>query len=146
VNASLARGRLSGRAEREGPQYLSKGHQVPAKGLAVNVAKLPDLLRKLCGHLLISCDLCQWGRREKAPASIATRAFSKASFGVDESELVTNSSTFTLSRPAIMRGFPSERLTLARHLPGFCSKAFTINRLYSTADPEGYTVHRARRE
>jgi hypothetical protein len=62
-------------------------------------------------------------------------AFSKASFGIDESELVKNSSTFTLPRPAKMRGFPSERLTLARHLPGFCSNAFTINCLYSTADP-----------
>jgi hypothetical protein len=91
------------------------------------------------GRRLISCRPGEIGaggaRRENAPESIAAMAFNSASFGVDESEPVTNSSTFTLSRPATMRGFPSERLTLARHLPGFCSNAFTINCLYSTADP-----------
>ena len=72
-------------------------------------------------------------------------AFSKASFGIDESEMVTNSSTFILSRPATKRGFPSERLTLARHLLCFCSNAL-INCLYSTADPNGYAVRRVPRE
>ena len=37
----------------------------------------------------------------------------------------------------IIKGFPSDRLTLARHFPGACSKAFTISCLYSTADPQG---------
>jgi hypothetical protein len=62
-------------------------------------------------------------------------ALTRASSGVNESGLVTNSSIFTLLWPTTINGRPSHRLTLARHLPGRCSKALTKNSLYSTADP-----------
>ena len=72
-------------------------------------------------------------RREKVPASIAAMARIKASFGVDESTPVTNWSSLTLSVPPGTMGFPSNRLTLARHLPGSRWRALTKKCLYSTA-------------
>jgi hypothetical protein len=71
---------------------------------------------------------------------MAAIALRRASSGADESGLVTNSSIFILLWPATISGRPSLRLTLARHLPGLCSKAFTKNCLYSTADPRGVSL------
>jgi hypothetical protein len=62
--------------------------------------------------------------REKAPASIASRAASKAADGVALSIPVINCTI--LLRP-LTRGSPLYRRIFARHLPGSCSKARTTN-------------------
>jgi hypothetical protein len=64
---------------------------------------------------------------------MAAIAMSRASFAVTESKPVINWAS--LARPMIIKGFPSDRFTLARHFPGDCSKAFTMSCLYSTVAP-----------
>jgi hypothetical protein len=65
---------------------------------------------------------------EKVSASMASRAISRAAGAVVASMPVTNCQI--LLRP-VMRGFPLDRIILARHLPGSCSKASTTNPRYS---------------
>ena len=59
---------------------------------------------------------------------MASRAISRAAGAVVASMPVTNCQI--LLRP-VMRGFPLDRIILARHLPGSCSKASTTNPRYS---------------
>jgi hypothetical protein len=70
--------------------------------------------------------------RENAPASMASRARSKAAGAVAASTPVTNCQI--LLRP-VMTGFPLERNIFARHLPASCSKASTTNPRYSMRPP-----------
>lgn len=65
---------------------------------------------------------------EKVSASMASRAISRAAGAVVASMPVTNCQI--LLRP-VMSGLPLDRKILARHLPGFCSKASTTNPRYS---------------
>jgi hypothetical protein len=65
---------------------------------------------------------------EKVPASMASRAISRAAYAVVASTPVTNCQI--LLRPVI-RGLPLDRKILARHLPGPCSKASTTKPRYS---------------
>ena len=69
---------------------------------------------------------------ENVPASIAAIAISMASGAVFASMPVTKHLSFL--RPASAIGAPSTRQIRARHFPESCSNAWTINRLYSTAD------------
>ena len=66
--------------------------------------------------------------REKAPASIASRAASKAADAVVLSTPVINCTTRFWP---VRSGFPMGRRIFARHLPGSRSNARTTNLLYS---------------
>jgi hypothetical protein len=70
--------------------------------------------------------------REKASASIASRAASKAADAVVLSTPVINCTTRFWP---VRRGFPIGRRIFARHLPGSRSNARTTNLLYSMRAP-----------
>jgi hypothetical protein len=129
------RRRRTGRAAKEAPAKESPANSVDELGSSDPPCHFWTLGARVADSLVWSVFAVGSPRREKAPASIAVMALARASSGVNESGLVTNSSIFTLLWPTTISGRPSHRLTLARHLPGCCSKAFTKNSLYSTADP-----------
>ena len=75
--------------------------------------------------------------RENAPASMASRATSRAADGVALSTPVAYCTT--LLRPA-NTGFPIYRRTFARHLPGSRSNVRTTKCLYSMCAPPEITM------
>jgi hypothetical protein len=117
----------------EGMASLAEGMASLAEGTASNVCaceRRPRRRQNFSGN---------GATDEKVSASMASRAISRAAGAVVASMPVTNCQI--LLRP-VMRGLPLDRKILARHLPGFCSKASTTNPRYSMRPPPEYRRYR----